>query len=349
MAQPKEKAYQMLWDCRFCGTPKLLGIDHRHCPNCGAKQDPDWRYFPSESDKVLIDSPNYEYAGVDKICPFCQQPNSAAANFCKECGGDLSAAKVASVKDHVVTGSATHTGQREDLVAKNFQMQQNATKKKGGGVPRILIVIVALALLGIGGFIFLSRSTFDAKVMVSDIQWERVIQVEQYRTFSGTDWRNEVPGGAYSLSCRPEQRAYTRTIQEQCGTVKQDRGDGSFVEKPKYCDKKVTDYKTEDKCSYKVDKWVDTDLLKTTGGPNDPLAWPNFTPSTTSTVLGAERERYREQNLLVIFTDTDKSANGKQYTYETEDENKWRQFKVEQVYSVKINRLGVVQWDTLKQ
>jgi predicted amidophosphoribosyltransferase len=40
----------------------------------------------------------YQYTGVDKICPFCGQPNSAAANFCKECGGDLSAAKQAVVR-----------------------------------------------------------------------------------------------------------------------------------------------------------------------------------------------------------------------------------------------------------
>src|SRR5688572_28230933 len=42
-----EQVFQMLWDCRFCGTSKLLGLDHRHCPNCGAAQDPEWRYFPA--------------------------------------------------------------------------------------------------------------------------------------------------------------------------------------------------------------------------------------------------------------------------------------------------------------
>ena len=40
------RAYQMLWDCRFCGTERLLGITHRlltaGCP------DPAWRYFPAE-------------------------------------------------------------------------------------------------------------------------------------------------------------------------------------------------------------------------------------------------------------------------------------------------------------
>src|SRR5437762_10126400 len=84
-AQPGEQVYQMLWDCRFCGTTKLLGVEHRHCPNCGAAQDPAWRYFPSNEDLKVVKDPKYQYAGVDKICPFCGQPNSAAANFCKDC------------------------------------------------------------------------------------------------------------------------------------------------------------------------------------------------------------------------------------------------------------------------
>src|SRR5262245_45196614 len=28
--QSGEQVYEMLWDCRFCGTTKLLGVEHRH-------------------------------------------------------------------------------------------------------------------------------------------------------------------------------------------------------------------------------------------------------------------------------------------------------------------------------
>ena len=49
------KHYEMLWDCAYCATPKLLGKSHRHCPKCGAPQDPERRYFPADSEKVAVE------------------------------------------------------------------------------------------------------------------------------------------------------------------------------------------------------------------------------------------------------------------------------------------------------
>ncbi|MEM9265390.1 MAG: hypothetical protein AAGA46_07690 [Cyanobacteria bacterium P01_F01_bin.13] len=74
------KVYQMLWDCQFCGTQKLLAKTHRACPRCKAPQDPAWRYFPSDADKVAVE--NYEFKGNDKICAACDSINEADAKFC---------------------------------------------------------------------------------------------------------------------------------------------------------------------------------------------------------------------------------------------------------------------------
>ena len=30
-----EPVFEMLWDCSYCSAKKLLGLTHRHCPNCG--------------------------------------------------------------------------------------------------------------------------------------------------------------------------------------------------------------------------------------------------------------------------------------------------------------------------
>ena len=56
--------YQMLWDCKFCGTQKLLGVTHRHCPNCGAAQDPERRYFPAEADMVALENVTWSAMAV---------------------------------------------------------------------------------------------------------------------------------------------------------------------------------------------------------------------------------------------------------------------------------------------
>ncbi len=62
-----DPAYEMLWNCPHCRAQKLLGYTHRHCPQCGAPQPKDARYFPSDEDKVL--ARNHVYVGADRICP----------------------------------------------------------------------------------------------------------------------------------------------------------------------------------------------------------------------------------------------------------------------------------------
>jgi hypothetical protein len=34
-----DPTYEMFWDCGFCGTTRLLGKTHRHCPGCGWSLD----------------------------------------------------------------------------------------------------------------------------------------------------------------------------------------------------------------------------------------------------------------------------------------------------------------------
>ena len=89
--------YQMLWDCPSCDTPKLLGLDHRHCPNCGAAQEPARRYYPSDEDKIAVR--DHRYTGKDKICPACESPASALAHNCGNCGSPLDEAKEVKTRE----------------------------------------------------------------------------------------------------------------------------------------------------------------------------------------------------------------------------------------------------------
>ena len=50
MSEKQLGTYQMLWDCSYCDSKKLLGITHRHCPGCGAPQDPSKRYYPKDDE-----------------------------------------------------------------------------------------------------------------------------------------------------------------------------------------------------------------------------------------------------------------------------------------------------------
>lgn len=348
----KPKTYQMLWACPFCGTKKLLGLDHRHCPNCGAAQKPEWRYFPSDADKKFVDDPNYEYAGVDKECPFCHQPNSALAKFCVSCGGDLTNAKAVTLKDHVLAGSTADTGQAEDLVLKKFQAEQTAIKGKKGNsaLPRILIALVILAVVIGGGLFALSKITHPGSFEVSGVTWERTISIEQLEPLNQVSWQESVPGDAYNRSCYSKQRSYQESESYACGVVHVDNGNGTGRDETKYCTRSITKYRTDTECSYTVDRWQHLRDLTTQGGQNDALVWPNFTSAQTA-IIGAQREQSRQQTLQIVFKDVSKSDSNATFNYDLHDDKdipKWQSFKVSQRYEVKINALNQVLWDTLK-
>src|SRR5262249_8914882 len=76
--------FEMLWDCDHCETKGLLGKSQRHCPECGAKQNPDKRYFPEEGKAQRVDGHKYE--GADRQCSSCNAAISAAAKNCTNCG-----------------------------------------------------------------------------------------------------------------------------------------------------------------------------------------------------------------------------------------------------------------------
>lgn len=341
----KEIAYQMLWDCGACGTKKLLGIDHRHCPNCGTKQDPQWRYFPTDEDKREINSPDYKFVGADKVCPFCGQPNSANNQFCTECGGDLSGGQAAAMRGPILAGSAEDIGQAEDLVLKKFQAEQAAKKPAGTNWGLIIgIGVAVLVIAAIIGAIALSRSTYDSQMTVTAVTWERTIYTESLQAVPGSGWQDSVPGDAYARSCSSRQREYVEYERQQTGVRKVDRGDGSFVEQPVYSNVPITKYRTDQWCTYIVNRWISTGTLQTRGTPDQPMTWPTFNEGGAG--VGAKRIANRTQELQVQFKGEGDKA-GKDFTYNAPDEAKWRSFKAGQRYTVKFNRLEQIQWDTL--
>ena len=91
MNMSEEKTYEMMWDCEYCNTPKLLGKTHRFCPNCGAPQNPEKRYFPPENEKVAVE--DHQFVGADLHCPACSFANSRTANNCGNCGSPLAGGK----------------------------------------------------------------------------------------------------------------------------------------------------------------------------------------------------------------------------------------------------------------
>lgn len=312
----QEKHYEMLWDCQFCGTTKLLGKTHRHCPMCGAPQNPDARYFPSDDEKVAVE--DHQLVGADKICPSCGGLNAASAVHCGACGspmdGAQSARRIADGSDLEDADMSAYRQQR-DVMAEQHEREMAAagvetpkskaqkaeTKKKGNG--RVL-VIVGVVLAAIAGFFFLFSQTERVSVQVQAHEWQREIRIEEYKAVREGAWRESVPISAYRETCSQRQRGTERIPDGQdCRTVRSDNGDGTFSERQE-CTTRYREEPVYDTwCDYTIDKWVYTRSVTTDQRSAVEPYWGNVSFSCTGTRLGCEREAGRDETYTLVFLD----------------------------------------------
>ncbi|HTR53721.1 MAG TPA: hypothetical protein VMJ10_23670 [Kofleriaceae bacterium] len=262
--ETSEGFFEMLWDCDHCGTKGLLGKSQRHCPECGAPQNPDKRYYPTPDQQRAV--PGHQYVGADRTCPACGAPMSANGKNCTQCGSPLDGAKEVRGVDERPAAAA-------------------APKRRRRIWPWIVLAIAAI------GFAvwFLFIRTREAKVTVAAHRWERAIAVEQFGPVQHAAWRDQVPMGAELPACVRKQRT-TRQVPdgEDCHTERHDKKDGTFEQVKKCTPKTRSEPVDDDWCTFMLHEWakVDENVAKGTG--LEP-AWPD-TPIAPPRRPGAKRE-----------------------------------------------------------
>ena len=291
----EEKVYEMLWDCKYCGTKKLLGKTHRFCPNCGAAQDDEARYFPSDEEKIAVE--DHVYHGADVICSNCDTLNSAKAEFCQQCGSSLESAQQAQRvhDDQVIAEGQSFAAAGSGNVAQNrYEQKLEAAgitdKPKGNNLIKYAIIgVIALVAVAILATIFWKQ---DTSAFVSAHSWEREIRIEQFAPRDDSAWCDSMPGDAYSVTRRTEQRDTQRIPDgQECTTRRVDNGDGTFSEQQQ-CQ---TTYREEpiydDRCYFTVDRWgYERSVTAQGNGLNDEPTWPETNISRPGNCLGCERE-----------------------------------------------------------
>lgn len=297
------KTYQMLWDCPACGTAALLGVDHRFCPGCGAPQDPESRYFPSDEQKVAVE--DHVFHGSDRVCPRCETANAALATFCVGCGAPTDGAVDVALRGEVrgqdsadAARAAHRERDRATEAARASARDPGREDDPKGWVAGcgIMALAVIVPVLGCGGLIWLFTRTEPVDVVVASRTWARAIEVEALRTVSESGWDEEVPSDARGTSCSERERG-TRQVAdgETCETVRDDHGDGTFSERERCRTTYRSETAYDDWCAWQVDRWVVTRTERSGGGSADPPRWPPVA------LASGEREGGRSEEFAVQF------------------------------------------------
>jgi hypothetical protein len=314
-----EKTYEMNWDCEYCGHVRLLGKTHRHCPSCGAPQNPEKRYFPPDNEKVAVE--DHQFVGADLMCPHCGTAQSAAAKCCGSCGGPLGEALAAARQTDRVVGPDGVVQQQPGAPMGAQPAPAPKSSSKSGLI--IGLVVGGLLVLVVGFFVVRAMWTEQAGLTVASHSWKREIDIERFEAAKDKGACSSMPKKANEL---------TRTKGEKtCKTRKVDQGDGTFKEKE--------ECKTPpDQCAWSVKKWNRARTAKESGtGVDSKPSWPVVRLKRAGNCEGCEREGEHKESYIVHFSD-DKSNKELTCSYSTPA--KWKRFAKGDKYSGEIRLVG---------
>ena len=326
----KETYYEMLWDCDQCSTKGLLGDSHRHCPTCGAAQDPTKRYFPEPGSEV--EARNHQFVGADWACAYCSSPNSAAAAHCTNCGAGQDGTKPVAL----MADTAAPAPER---------VAPPAPAAPRSGWWRWALAFFALAVVALG---FMFTRTHEATATVSGKNWQREIQIEKFGPVSDSAWCDSLPGDAYAVSQSREQRSTRRVEDGQvCHDERIDKGDGTFVKRrectPRYREEPVYD----NRCRFQVNRWRSYRTVK--AGPQTAVApvWPALgnignTNSLVGNTMGAERAGPRSESYVLSL-----QSEGKTWTCSV-SESVWTKYEQGTTAPLKVRMTGGADCSSLK-
>lgn len=303
------------WDCFVCGHVGNLGPE-THCTNCNATRPKDVVFYLPDDAKVVKKEDELEEAkaGEDWICSYCSSHNKTASGICSTCGNDRETEdKTLDIREISL----------EDLPNKGARGVERVTERPT--IPASdkktnfwRYILGATGLGGVFWWLFSFSTTID--VPVTEMYWEREIEVLEYKEVQEEDW--QIPQGARDVQQFQAIHHYNkellgyetkiRTKQVKVGEEdyvcgQKDLGNGYFediiCQRPIYetreeeyqapIYKEVPEYRT--KYKYYIFRWKDINPIVASGS-SQRVRWPDERPEMENQPdrykLGDRKEKY---------------------------------------------------------
>lgn len=343
--------YEGKWRCLRCASVNLgrnVG-----CVTCGVKRSEDVVFFLDDaaelSDENFLQQAS---AGADWICLYCESNCRASEIKCSGCGSSRTEKNTQLVEEMRGISDWSEAAQKAHNVQTLAPIQPPKPFFSRGFVKFILFGVGAFGFIFVALFallIFISTRTYEIEIETANLEWNRSIAIEEYKTVTETAWEGEVPPNARVQS---NERALhhtdkvpdgTRTVPETyseqvsdgteryvCGRVNKKNGyfEDKYCTRTKYKTVTKTRNKTETiyrdvpvyktRYNYLIDKWVAAGEKTTSGADFNPK-WADVKVDDTKT-----REAGRKEIYNLIFKEL--GGNNKLHKMEVAPD-KWNRFQ----------------------
>ncbi|HWK90536.1 MAG TPA: hypothetical protein VNP72_11175 [Longimicrobium sp.] len=318
------------WDCPTCGTVGLLGRQ-LNCTSCGDPRPEGVRFYLPEDAPEVTDASRLAAAraGADWLCEHCGASARALQPHCPGCGAERGGSAVHQARDYDLDGIPRSADDEPEEEVRPLAAVSAPARPRRGFRKRWVAIAAA-----VGGMVWWNQPK-DVEAVVAGREWERAVEVQEYRTVREEGW--DVPTGGRRLRSFRAVRDYRRVLDHyetrtrqvsdrvQVGTRSytcgsRDLGNGNFEDRtctePEY----ETRYRTETyeepvyrrepiydtRYAYEIERWLPDDTARAAGqGAREP-AWPEVK-------FGAkEREGARIERYVLELEDSEGN------TYETE-------------------------------
>lgn len=348
----KELGYvELEWTCKHCGTvnPGMKRV----CTNCGAPIGKDEQFELPDQQELITDKQKLEEAkaGPAIQCPYCNVLNPAGTKLCISCGGDIQAGlarkagevmgayQTAAVPDkpcpscgQMVKADADRCphcgGSLVEIPATTAPLVTAATKKTPLWMIAGGIGLGVLCLAAIVAIIVLSSRTKPVTAEVSDLRWQRSIEILAMQSVHREAWEENVPSDAQNVTCRDEYKETSSSpaanATEVCGTpytVDTGSGAGKVVQDCEY--QVYASY-----CQFTVQELAVVNVAQALGSEDQPY-WP------ATSLQAGQQEGNRVETYRVTFSSQDQS-----YSYDTTDPVEFSQYSMGSQWLLDVNTFG---------